>query len=86
MTHSLSTVAVFVAAAAVFRMDRAVLAGVATGLVLHFARDIAEGYPGCGLLAASGHFLDGELPVVPGNDCRVHGRPARANYFDLKKS
>jgi hypothetical protein len=23
-----------------------VLAGVATGLVLHFARDIAEGYPG----------------------------------------
>jgi inner membrane protein len=46
VTHSLSTVAVFVAAAAVNRRHRAVLAGVATGLVLHFARDIAEGYPG----------------------------------------
>jgi membrane-bound metal-dependent hydrolase YbcI (DUF457 family) len=46
VTHSLSTVAVFVAAAAVFRRRRAVLAGVATGLVLHFARDVAEGYPG----------------------------------------
>jgi inner membrane protein len=46
VTHSLSTVAVFAAAAAVFRRRRAVLAGVATGLVLHFARDIAEGYPG----------------------------------------
>jgi inner membrane protein len=46
VTHSLSTVAVFVAAAAVSRRHRAVLAGVATGLVLHFARDIAEGYPG----------------------------------------
>ena len=46
VTHSLSTVAVFVAAAAASRRYRAVLAGVATGLVLHFARDIAEGYPG----------------------------------------
>ena len=46
VTHSLSTVAVFAAAAAVRRRHRAVLAGVATGLVLHFARDIAEGYPG----------------------------------------
>jgi inner membrane protein len=46
VTHSLSTVAVFVAAAAVFRRRRAVLAGVATGLVFHFARDVAEGYPG----------------------------------------
>jgi hypothetical protein len=46
VTHSLSTVAVFAAAAAVSRRRRAVLAGVATGLVLHFARDIAEGYPG----------------------------------------
>jgi len=46
ITHSLSTVAVFVAAAAASRRHRAVLAGVATGLVLHFARDIAEGYPG----------------------------------------
>jgi membrane-bound metal-dependent hydrolase YbcI (DUF457 family) len=46
ITHSLSTVAVFVAAAAANRRHRAVLAGVATGLVLHFARDIAEGYPG----------------------------------------
>ena len=46
VTHSLSTVAVFVAVAAASRRHRAVLAGVATGLVLHFARDIAEGYPG----------------------------------------
>jgi len=45
-THSLSTVAVFAAAAAASRRHRAVLAGAATGLVLHFARDIAEGYPG----------------------------------------
>src|SRR5262249_52882322 len=46
VTHSLSTVAVFVAAAAASRKHRAVLAAVATGMVLHFARDIAEGYPG----------------------------------------
>jgi hypothetical protein len=46
VTHSLSTMAVFIAAAAASRRHRAVLAGVATGLVLHFARDIAEGYPG----------------------------------------
>jgi membrane-bound metal-dependent hydrolase YbcI (DUF457 family) len=46
VTHSLSTVAVFVAAAEASRRHRAVLAGVATGLVLHFARDVAEGYPG----------------------------------------
>ena len=46
VTHSLSTVAVFAAAAAASRRHRAVLAGVVTGLVLHFARDIAEGYPG----------------------------------------
>ena len=46
VTHSLSTVAVFAAAATTSRRHRAVLAGVATGLVLHFARDIAEGYPG----------------------------------------
>jgi len=45
VTHSLSTVAMFAAAAA-SRRHRAVLAGVAAGLVLHFARDIAEGYPG----------------------------------------
>jgi inner membrane protein len=46
VTHSLSTVAVFIAAAAASRRYRAVLAGAGTGLVLHFARDIAEGYPG----------------------------------------
>jgi inner membrane protein len=46
VTHSLSTVALFAAAALASRRHRAVLAGVATGLVLHFARDIAEGYPG----------------------------------------
>lgn len=46
LTHSLSAVAVFAAAAAASRRHRAVLAGVTAGLVLHFARDIAEGYPG----------------------------------------
>jgi membrane-bound metal-dependent hydrolase YbcI (DUF457 family) len=46
VTHSLSTVAVFAAAAAASRRHRAVLGGVTAGLVLHFARDIAEGYPG----------------------------------------
>jgi membrane-bound metal-dependent hydrolase YbcI (DUF457 family) len=50
VTHSLATVAVFAGAAAVSRRHRAVLAGVATGLVLHFARDIAEGPPGVRLL------------------------------------
>jgi inner membrane protein len=46
VTHSLATVVVFVVAAAASRRHRAVLAGVATGLVLHFARDMAEGPPG----------------------------------------
>jgi hypothetical protein len=46
VTHSLATVAVFAAAAVASRRHGAVLAGVATGLMLHFARDIAEGYPG----------------------------------------
>jgi inner membrane protein len=41
----LSTVAVSAAAAAASRRHRAVLAGVAAGLVLHLARDI-EGRPG----------------------------------------
>jgi inner membrane protein len=50
VTHSLSTLAVFVAAAAVSHRHRAVLAGAATGLMLHFARDIAEGYPGVRVL------------------------------------
>jgi inner membrane protein len=46
VTHSLTTVAVFAAAAAASRRHRAVLAGAATGLIFHFPRDIAEGYPG----------------------------------------
>jgi hypothetical protein len=50
VTHSLATVVVFAVAAAVSRRHRAVLAGIATGLVLHFARDIAEGPPGVRLL------------------------------------
>ena len=50
VTHSLTTVVVFAGAAAVSRRHRAVLAGAATGLVLHFARDIAEGPPGVRLL------------------------------------
>ena len=50
VTHSLATVIVFVAAAVLSRKHRAVLAGAATGLVLHFARDIAEGPPGVRML------------------------------------
>ena len=50
VTHSLATVAVFAVAAAASRRHRAVLAGVAVGLVLHFARDIAEGPPGVRML------------------------------------
>jgi hypothetical protein len=50
VTHSLAAVVVFAGAAAVSRRHRAVLAGIATGLVLHFARDIAEGPPGVQLL------------------------------------
>ena len=49
-THSLATVAVFMGAAAVSRRHGAVLAGVAIGLLLHFARDIAEGPPGVRML------------------------------------
>ena len=43
VTHSLSTVIVVAIAAVISRRHRAVLAGVATGLVLHFARDLVEG-------------------------------------------
>ena len=43
VTHSLSTVVVFAAAAAASRRHRAVLAGVATGLVLADARETAPG-------------------------------------------
>jgi inner membrane protein len=50
VTHSLATVVVLAAAAAASRRHRAVLAGAATGLVLHFARDIAGGPPGVRLL------------------------------------
>ena len=50
VTHSLSTIVVVVVAAAASRRHRAVLAGVATGLLIHFARDIAEGPPGVRML------------------------------------
>jgi inner membrane protein len=50
VTHSLATVVVFAGAAAASRRHRAALAGAATGLVLHFARDIAEGPPGVRML------------------------------------
>jgi membrane-bound metal-dependent hydrolase YbcI (DUF457 family) len=49
-THSLATVAVFTGAAAASRRHRAVLAGTAIGLLLHFARDIVEGPPGVRML------------------------------------
>jgi hypothetical protein len=50
LTHSLATVAVVVVAAAASRRYRAVLAGAAAGLLIHFARDIAEGPPGVRML------------------------------------
>jgi len=50
VTHSLTTVAVFAVAAVASRRHRAVLAGVVTGLLLHFARDMAEGPPGVRIL------------------------------------
>jgi len=50
VTHSLTTVLVIVVAAALSRRHRAVLAGAATGLLIHFARDIAEGPPGVRML------------------------------------
>lgn len=50
VTHSLATVIVFAVAAVASRGHRAVLAGASTGLVLHFARDIAEGPPGVRML------------------------------------
>ena len=50
VTHSLATVIVCVVAAVASRGHRAVLAGASTGLVLHFARDIAEGPPGVRML------------------------------------
>lgn len=50
VTHSLTTVAVFAGAAAASRRHRAVLAGTVTGLMLHFARDVAEGPPGVRML------------------------------------
>ena len=50
VTHSLATVAVVVVAAAASRRHRAVLAGVAAGLLIHFARDIVEGPPGVRML------------------------------------
>ena len=50
VTHSLSIVIMVVVAAAASRRHRAVLAGAATGLLIHFARDIAEGPPGVRML------------------------------------
>lgn len=50
VTHSLGTVIIFAAAAVAGRRHRAVFGGIVTGLVLHFARDIAEGPPGVRIL------------------------------------
>ena len=50
VTHSLATVLVVVVAAAASRRHRAVLVGAAAGLLIHFARDIAEGPPGVRML------------------------------------
>ena len=67
VTHSLATVVVVVVAAVASRRHRAVLAGVAAGLLIHFARDIAEGPPGVRMLwPLSEHGMDGQCPVVLG--------------------
>jgi len=50
VTHSLATVLVVAGAAVVSRRHRVVLAGIVTGLLIHFARDIAEGPPGVRML------------------------------------
>ena len=50
VTHSLATVIVVAGAAVVWRRHRAVLAGIVIGLLIHFARDIAEGPPGVRML------------------------------------
>ena len=50
VTHSLATVIVVAGAAVVWCRHRAVLAGIVTGLLIHFARDIAEGPPGVRML------------------------------------
>lgn len=50
VTHSLGTVIIFAAAAFGSRRHRAVFAGIVIGLMLHFARDIAEGPPGVRML------------------------------------
>jgi len=50
VTHSLASVVVVVLAAWLIPRYRAVLVGVAIGLVLHFARDITEGVPGVRVL------------------------------------
>ena len=50
VTHSLATVVVCAVAAAAGRRHRAILAGTVAGLLLHFARDIAEGPPGVRML------------------------------------
>jgi inner membrane protein len=50
VTHSLATLIVVPSTAVVWRRRRAVLAGIVTGLLIHFARDIAEGPPGVRML------------------------------------
>src|SRR5436190_20968034 len=50
VTHSLTTVVVLAAASAVSRRHRVVLFGCVAGLLIHFARDIAEGPPGVRML------------------------------------
>ena len=81
VTHSLTTVLVIALAAAVSRRHRAVLAGCVAGLLIHFARDIAEGPPGgADALADPGQRVDGQLLVVPGHDHHVHGRAADLHH------
>ena len=78
VTHSLATVVVVVVAGGgLSRRHRAVLAGAAAGLLIHFARDIAEGPPGVRMLwPLSNTAWTASFRWFLGHDHRVHGRAA----------
>ena len=74
-THSLATILVVVVAAALNCRHRAVL-GAATRLLVISPETSPRGARRKDALAASGHSVDGQLQVVPGNDHRVYRRAA----------
>ena len=76
VTHSLATILVVVVAAALNCRHRAVLVGAATGLLVISPETSPRGARRKDAMAASGHSMDGQLQVVPGNDHRVYRRAA----------